>query len=188
MKTYETENKAADFIKTESFIEAYDLLYPLIASDSEYALTTLAWMHEYDLIPESDRNLAISLYRRAAQCGSQISKFRLAHMLRDDGNFVDARAFFEEGALAGHLASMCWFGTMLYYGEGGIIDRQDGIRWWKKAQLGGHLRSNRNLLQLEIKQETSIMKRTILKIQFLFIGLRSAYIATNDKYSERVLE
>jgi TPR repeat protein len=177
---------AAKAIEAEDFAEACRLLEPLIASDSEYALMSLGWMHEAGRVIPSDRKLAASLYARASKIGCLEAFNALGRVHRNDGEFTEARKAFQAGAELGNLGSMCWLGAMMIWGQGGPIDTENGSVWLNRAADKGHLAAKGQLLILERQNSKSIFRHLIYFFKWISLGLRGYREYTTDPYSGKV--
>ncbi|MCC6480078.1 tetratricopeptide repeat protein [Sphingorhabdus sp.] len=182
----EIENLAAQAIEAENFLEARRLLEPLLKSNSEYALTTLGWMHEAGKGLPHDKGLAIEYYEQASKLGCPEAFNSLGRVLWADGQLTEARAAFQEGAELRNLGSMNWLGVMMLRGEGGLVDVENGMRWVTAAAKGGHLAAKGQLLILEKENSKSIFRHVIYQFKRILISLRAAKEYSDDPYSGKM--
>jgi TPR repeat protein len=186
MNEIEIESLAAKAIETENFTEARRLLEPLVKYDSEYALMTLAWMHEAGKGGEPNLKLAASLYRRVADIGCLEAYNCLGRVLRDEGDLIEVRNAFTKGAELGNLGSMAWLGVMMLAGDGGPVDNKNGILWINTAAERGHLVAKGQLLILERQNSKSMFRHIIYHFKRVSLGLRATKGYLDDPYSGKV--
>ncbi len=155
------ENLAAKAIKAENFLEARRLLEPLVGSDSEYALTTLGWMHEVGKGAPRDGKVAASYYERATKLGCLDAFNPLGRVLWAEGELIKAQNTFKQGAELGNVGSMSWLGVMMLSGIGGPSDVENAMKWLNAAAEKGHIVAKGLLLSLERQNSKSIFRHII---------------------------
>jgi TPR repeat protein len=180
------ENLAAQAIKAENFSEARRLLEPLVKSGSEYALTTLGWMHEAGKGLPYDKELAVMYYEQASKMGCLEAFNSLGRVLWADGRLVEARKAFKEGSELGNLGSMSWLGIMMLSGEGGPVDVENGMQCVKAAAEKGHFTAKWQLLLIERHQSKSIFRHIKYYIKKVIIAFRAAKDDSDDPYSGKM--
>ena len=186
MTDYEIETLAYRAVESGNFLEAQRLLEPLASRNSEYALMTLGWIHEAGGTP-SDRELALSFYERASQIGCEPALIFVGRLLREDGNFAEARRVYQIGALKGNLGCMCWLGDMMLAGEGGPLDAESGELWINVAARKGHFIAKRKLLHINLLKSRSTFKYVSYYIKLSFLICASTKFFHSDPYSDKVL-
>jgi uncharacterized protein len=186
MTDRKTENLAFQAIEAGDYIKARDLLEPLLLNESEYALTTLGWMHEAGKGFPCDIRLAATYYEQAAQKGYLDAFNSLGRVLWADGKLVEARKAFKEGAELGNLSSMSWIGAMMLSGKGGPVDVENGMLWVTAAAEKGHIVAKGQLLILERQNSKSIFRHAIYHFKRLLLGLWGYREYSTDPYSGKV--
>lgn len=179
------ENLAAKAIKAENYSEARHLLEPLLDSGSEYALTTLGWMHEAGKGVPQNRKEAALYYERAAKLGCLDAFNSLGRVLRNDGELTNARNAFKQGAELGNLGSMSWLGFMMFWGEGGAKDDQNGMKLLTEAAEKGHFVARGQLLMIERKKSKSIFRYIIYHFRKVLLVMSGVKEHNSDPYSGR---
>jgi TPR repeat protein len=177
------ENLAAKAIKAENYSDARRLLEPLVGCDSEYALTTLGWMHEAGKGAPFDRKVAASYYERAAKLGCLEAFNSLGRVLRNEGELTKARNAFKQGAELGNLGSMSWLGIMMRWGEGGPTDDKNGMLWITAAAEKGHFVAKAQLLRIEKQKSKSIFRHIIYHFRKALLIIRGVKEHISDPYS-----
>jgi len=182
----EIENLAFQAVEVGNYQEARLLLEPLIDRESEYALMTLGWMHENGKSVPVDIKLAESLYRRAIGNGCLEAYNCLGLVLCKEGELVEARNAYMEGAKLGNLGSMTWLGAMMVWEQGGPKDIENGKLWLTAAAKSGHFYAKALLLTLERENSKSIFRHSIFFLKRMLLGLRAGKEYYANPYSERV--
>jgi TPR repeat protein len=187
MDKLEIESLAGNAIEAEDYLLAKRLLEPLLASNSEYALMILAWMHEGDKIMPSDKTLAASLYERAAEIGCLEAYNCLGRVLRGQNKLVEAREVYQAGAELGNLGSISWLGTMMFWGWGGPADTDNAMVWLNTAAEQGHIVAMGQLLIIERQNSNSIFRHAKYFFKYISLVVRAYREYKNDHYSGKVL-
>jgi uncharacterized protein len=186
MNEIEIENLAARAIEAEDFAEAQALLEPLAESDSEYALVTLAWMHETKKVVPNDLKLAASLYERATKIGCMEAYNCLGRVLRVQEELVKAREVYKAGAERGNIGSMSWLGTMMLWGWGGPVDVDNAMLWLNKTAEKGHVVAKGQLLILERQRSKSIFRHVVYFFRWILLGLHGYREYSSNPHSGKV--
>ena len=96
------EYLAGQAMQRRAYDQAVGLLRPLAERNSEYALLALGWIYETGVNGMLDKVAARSFYELAASQGSAPAQLYLGQLLFNNGEEVEARAAFEEGARRGN--------------------------------------------------------------------------------------
>lgn len=92
----EIENLACEAMQREDFVLAERLFKSLKNGESEYALLSLAWMHENHLgVPNS--KIARSYFKRAMAIGSANAHLQMALILANENKLQEALEIIDEG-------------------------------------------------------------------------------------------
>jgi TPR repeat protein len=185
MDDIEIQNLAAEAIESKKFFEAQRLLEPLVAHDLEYALMTLGWMHEIRKANQSDNRVAISLYRRAADIGCLQAYNCLGRVLLAEGELVKARDTYMVGAELGHLGCMTWLGSMMFSGQGGKKDAENGLLWFRKAAEKGHYAAQVKLLYWERDNSKSFFRYIVFVFKLVALLRHQAKDYFSDPYADK---
>jgi TPR repeat protein len=73
-----------------------------------------------------------------------------AHDAMVHGDFREARRLFEIGANKGNAPDQFDLGLLEYRGAGGLTDKENGVRWIKKAEANGCAPAKRRMDQYNL--------------------------------------
>ena len=166
----EVQNLAFEAMQTEDYQKVFTLLEPHKTCDSEYILITLGWLYHTGRAGVTDKHLAGSFYRRAAEIGCIDAHYRIGILEKGEGNNEAARMAFCDGAMIEHLPAMSKLGEMMIEGKGGPVDIDQGMKLLLKAAEQGHIMSKLRLNTIAARQTNNIFKKTRLKLQRLRLG------------------
>lgn len=188
LATKETELLAFEAIENKDYCKAFNLLEPQLEVGSEYTLTALGWLYQTGRGGITDKDLARSLYRRAAEIGCVDAYYRIGRLELEQGNDEVARAAFAHGATADHFPSMTKLGEMMVEGKGGAIDFDQGMSFLKLAADQGHIMARMALARIEEKSENSMLKRLLIKLKSFRILRGAIKEANRDTNSPNLYE
>jgi TPR repeat protein len=86
----EIEHQAYEAMKCEDFALAERLFKSLEDGESDYALTSLGWMHENGCLGATNKKLATTYYERAMAIGSENAHLQMALLLANDSRLPES--------------------------------------------------------------------------------------------------
>ncbi|MFO1352077.1 MAG: tetratricopeptide repeat protein [Gammaproteobacteria bacterium] len=120
-------------------------------------LAALLWQMAADAGPEDDlkRGIeaydrgdvvsAVAVFRKAAEQGYAPAQVRLAYILDESEQNVEARKWYQRAAEQGNPDGQFGLGQMYWIGEGGDKDEARAFEWISKAAEGGLTAAMRTL-------------------------------------------
>jgi TPR repeat protein len=184
----ETESLAREAMDNDDYRQAFTLLTPYAANDSEYVLMTLGWLYHSGKGGVTDLDLAVSLYERAAAIGRQDSHYYIGTLELSRGHLEAARAAFGEVAFQEDWASMSMLGEMMIAGRGGPKQVAEGIIILTSSADQGHIMSRVKLLSRELHLTHNPFKKISIIIKSLSLILTMAKVTLQNINSPRTTE
>ena len=120
------------------------------AGDPE-AMTHVGAMYSDGLGVGADTARAVQWFRNAVDGGSVQAMVNLGRIREHQGDYNEARALYLRAANAGSPAGMNNLGTLYYNGRGFSKDRDEAIRWFRRAAAAGARDAAANLLALGVR-------------------------------------
>jgi TPR repeat protein len=93
----EIEDQAYEAMKCEDFALAERLFMSLEDGESDYALTSLGWMHENGCLGATNKKLATTYYERAMALGSENAHLQMALLLANDSRLSESLEVIDKG-------------------------------------------------------------------------------------------
>lgn len=188
LATHETEIHASEAIENKDYRKAFNLLTPQLEGSSGYTLTALGWLYQTGRGGVTDKDLARSLYQRAAEIGSADAYYRIGRLELEQGNDEVARAAFNRGATALHFPSMTKLGELMIEGKGGPVDFDEGTNFLKRAADQGHIMARIVLVKIEENAENRKFRKLLIKIKRFWILKDAIKEAKRDTSSPNLYE
>lgn len=99
----------------------------------------------------ADTAEAVRWFRSAVAAGSLQAMVNLGRIREHEGDYNEARALYLQAADGGSAAGMNNLGTLYYNGRGFPKDRNEAIRWFRRAAQAGDADAAANLLALGVR-------------------------------------